>query len=64
MLLDHITQPKYLQLGYTLKDAPDVSTLAAAYADDLQLTTRTAAHNQLLLNAVDEFLTWSVTMHV
>ena len=62
MLLNLLTQPQYLSLAYTLKDNPNVSTLVAAYADDLQLTTRSAAHNQLLLNQVDKFLTLSVTM--
>ena len=59
MHLELITQHKYLSLGYTFKNNPDVFILAAAYA---QLTTHTAAHNQLLLNVVDEFLTWSGIM--
>ena len=61
LLLDLINQPKYQPLAYSFKHV-NISLLSAAYADDLEVVTSCPEYNQKLLQIVDLFLTWSVTM--
>jgi hypothetical protein len=37
-------------------------TMEKAYADDLNITTARASHNQQVLNRMDTWLSWSITM--
>jgi hypothetical protein len=47
--------------GYTIKEI-DVTKLSAAYADDLELATKTPAGNQAALGVTDRFLSWTGSM--
>ena len=62
MLIDVIEQDKFQAMGYCFYSSPTTSLLSSAYADDLQITTKHARENQLLLDVTDEFLQWTRTM--
>ena len=47
--------------GYNFKSA-NISVRELLFADDLSLVTRIPKENQQLLNVLDKFLAWSVTM--
>jgi hypothetical protein len=59
LLLDFLAPLR--SLGFKLSCG--VRTMEKAYADDLNITTARASHNQQVLNRMDTWLTWSITMH-
>ena len=62
LLLDSLEQKAHSTFAYSISSIDESSLLTSAYADDLQLVTRTLEENQALLNNTDRFLKWTETM--